>query len=171
MPSVVTLNAAIGATALGRILLVSAAAYRSGMHASDAIRELIEQMPNFFRLTYKLTVGRGDETETREFTQEDIAGHVASTLMSKLGTKGCLVVELSVVEVDEYGSRTARVPIAGQAWAYGEVRIDEGRDQLVIVDVPCRLAVDDAPALASALLAAHAAARPYRSPWGDVPPK
>lgn len=135
------------------------------MDAHKAIREVIEQMPNFFRLTHKVTIGSGHEHETRVFTQEDIAAHVASTLICKLGDKGCKVVELPRVETDEYGSRTVRVPIGGQAWAYGEVRIDERRERLVIVDIPSRLPIDDAPSVAAAFLAAHAEARPYRSRW------
>lgn len=122
-------------------------------------------MPNFFRLTHRVTIGSGREYETRVFTQEDIAGHVASTLMDTLGDKGCTVVELPPVETDEYGSQTVRVPITGQGWAYGEVRVNERRDLLAIVDIPSRLPVDDAPVVAAALLAAHAAARPYRNRW------
>lgn len=135
------------------------------MDASQAIREVIEGIPNFFGLTRKATIGAGHETETRVYSQEDIASHVASTLMAKLSTKGCAVVELPNVELDEYGSRTVRVPITGQGWAYGEVRLDERHDRLVVVDIPSRLAIDDAPALAAAVLAAHAEARQYRSPW------
>lgn len=135
------------------------------MDAYNAIRRVIEEIPNFFRLTHKLTIGTGHDTKTKVYTQADIASHVASTLVHKLGDKGCTVIELATVETDEYGSRTVRMPITGQAWAYGEVRIDERNDRLVIVDIPARLPVDDAPVLAAALLAAHAAARPYRSPW------
>lgn len=135
------------------------------MDPTKAIRQLIEEMPNFFRLTHMLTIGRGDETETREFTQEEIAGHVASTLTEKLGVKGCALVDLPTIETDEYGSRTVRVPLTGQGWAYGEVRLTDRRDQVVIVDIPTRMPVDDAPAVAAALLAAHAEARPYRSRW------
>lgn len=132
------------------------------MDAEKAIREIIEEMPNFFRLTYRETVGSGREYETRVYTQEDIAGHVASTLLDKLPTKGALVVELPPVETDEYGSQTVRVPTTGQAWAYGEVRIGDQGDRLHIVDIPSRLPIDDAPAFAAAVLAAHNAARPRR---------
>lgn len=134
------------------------------MDPRQAISEIIKAMPNFFRLTLKETIGHG-HYQTTVFSQEDIAGHVASTLMENLSTKGCQVVELPPVETDEYGSRTVRVPITGQGWAYGEVRIDERRDRLAIVDIPARLPIDDAPQLAAALLATYAAARPYRSRW------
>ncbi|MDM2350559.1 Uncharacterised protein [Mycobacteroides abscessus subsp. abscessus] len=138
------------------------------MDARKAISEVIEAMPNFFRLTRKETIGQG-HYETKVFSQEDIANHVASTLMDNLGAKGCQVVELPPVETDEYGSRTVRVPITGQGWAYGEVRIDERRDQLAIIDIPARLPIDDAPTVAAALLATYVAARSYRSRWaGDV---
>lgn len=123
-------------------------------------------MPNFFRLTRKETIGHGHYV-TKVFTQDDIAGHVASTLADKLGDKGCRIVELPPVETDEYGSRTVRVTITGQGWAYGEVRIDERHDRLVIVDIPSRLPIDDAPAVAAAMLAAYAQARPYRSRWDE----
>ena len=135
------------------------------MDASRAIREVIEEMPNFFGLTRNVTVGTGGETETQVYTHEEIASHIASTLIDKLSAKGCLLVELPRVDVDEYGSRTVRLPITGQAWAYGEVRIDERHDRLNIVDIPARLPVDDGPAVAAALLATHAAARPCQSHW------
>lgn len=135
------------------------------MDASKAIREVVGDMPNFFQLTRAVTIGSGHDTETRVYTQEEIASHVAAALVDKLGAKGCMIVELPNVEMDEYGSRTVRVPITGQAWAYGEVRVDERHDRLNIVDIPSRLPVDDAPAVAAALLATYAAARPYRSLW------
>lgn len=131
------------------------------MDASKAIRELIEVMPNFFRLTQKATIGN-PHYETRVYSQQDIAGHIASILMDQLHTKDCLVVELPPVETDEYGSRTVRVPITGQGWAYGEVRIGDKGDRLNIVDIPSRLPIDSAPAVAAALMAAHLAARPRR---------
>lgn len=131
------------------------------MDADKAIREVIEEMPNFFRLTHRATIGSG-EYETKVYTQEDIAGHVASTLLDKLPAKGALVVELPPVETDEYGSQTVRVPTTGQAWAYGEVRIGDRGDRLHIVDIPSRLPIDDAPVVAAALLAAYNAARPCR---------
>ncbi|RIS67652.1 hypothetical protein [Mycobacteroides abscessus] len=134
------------------------------MDAKRAIREVIAQMPNFFSWTHKETIGHG-HYQTRVYSQDDIAGHVATTLLDKLGDKGCQVVSLPPVETDEYGCRTVRVPIIGQGWAYGEIRISDNADQLVIVDIPSRLPVDSAPAVAAALLATHAAARAYRSHW------
>lgn len=135
------------------------------MDAKRAIREVIEEMPHFFGLTVRKTIGAEGETETRTYTQAEIAAHVASTLVDKLSAKGCLVVELPTVGTDEYGSRTVRVPITGQGWAYGEVRIDERHDRLAIVDIPSRLPIDSAPLVAAALLATHATARAYQSPW------
>ncbi len=137
--------------------------YGARMDAYRAIREVIAGMPNFFRLTQKETVGHGHYV-TKVFSQEDIAGHVASKLIDDLITKGCLVVELPPVEADEYGSRVARVPITGQGWAYGEVRLNDRGDRAVIVDVPSRLPIEDAPALAAALLAVHAAAKSRPDP-------
>lgn len=137
------------------------------MDAKRAIREVIEEIPHLFGLTVRKTIGAEGETETRTYTQAQIAAHVASTLVDKLGAKGCLVVELPTVDTDEYGSRTVRVPITGQGWAYGEVRIDERHDRLAIVDIPSRLPIDSAPLVAAALLATHAAARAYQSPWGE----
>ncbi|SIL60373.1 Uncharacterised protein [Mycobacteroides abscessus subsp. abscessus] len=137
------------------------------MDAKRAIREVIEEIPHFFGLTVRKTIGAEGETETRTYTQAQIAAHVASTLVDKLSTKGCLVVELPTVDTDEYGSRTVRVPITGQGWAYGEVRIDERHDRLAIVDIPSRLPIDSAPLVAAALLATHAASRAYQSPWGE----
>lgn len=132
------------------------------MNACTAIQQIIENMPNFFGLTRKATIGAEGDTETRVYTQDDIAGHVAARLISRIHTKGCLVVELPPVETDEYGSQTVRIPITGQAWAYGEVRISDQGDGLIIVDIPSRLPLDDAPAFAAALLATHNAARPRR---------
>ncbi|WP_078324803.1 hypothetical protein [Mycobacteroides salmoniphilum] len=134
------------------------------MDAHKAIHEIIEQMPNFFGLTYRETVGSGREYETRVYPQRDIASHVASTLLDKLPTKGAPVVELPhPSRPTSTAARPVRVPTTDQAWAYGEVRIGDQGDRLHIVDIPSRLPIDDAPAL----LAAHAAARPYRSPWRD----
>ncbi|MEU9805041.1 hypothetical protein [Mycobacterium sp. NPDC050853] len=132
------------------------------MDALRAIREVIEQMPNFFSLTRNTTIGAEGQTETRVYTQDEIAAHVAAKLIAKIHTKRCLVVELPPVETDEYGSQTVRVPITGQAWAYGEVRIDDRGNRLNIVDIPSRLPIDDAPAFAEAVLAAYNAARPRR---------
>ncbi|MFA4082777.1 hypothetical protein [Mycobacteroides salmoniphilum] len=68
------------------------------MDAGKAIREVIEEMPNFFGLTRNVTIGTGGETEVQVYTQEEIASHVASALIDKLSAKGCLVVELLRVE-------------------------------------------------------------------------
>ncbi|RIS87461.1 hypothetical protein [Mycobacteroides abscessus] len=135
------------------------------MDAKRAIHEVIDEMPHFFGLTVRKTIGAEGETETRTYTQVEIAAHVASTLVDKLSAKGCLVVELPTVDTDEYGSRTVRAPITGQGWAYGEVRIDDRHDRLAIVDIPSRLPIDSAPLVAAALLATHAAVRAYQSPW------
>ncbi|RIT64030.1 hypothetical protein D2E95_01485 [Mycobacteroides abscessus] len=55
------------------------------MDAKRAIREVIEEIPHFFGLTVRKTIGAEGETETRTYTQAQIAAHVASTLVDQRG--------------------------------------------------------------------------------------
>lgn len=66
-----------------------------------------------------------------------------------------MVIALPEVETYESGRRYVRVPITAQPWSDGAVRISPHGDQVAIREVPDKLPMQDAPALASALMAAH----------------
>lgn len=126
------------------------------MNARKAIREAIEHMPNFFGRTRKVSIGAEGATETIVYTQSQIADLIACVLPDNLRAAGYALVELPGIDTDQPGRRYVRVPITAQPWADGEVRISPNGDRVSIVNVPAGLPMQDAPALAVALLAAHA---------------
>lgn len=125
------------------------------MDARKAIREVIESIPNLFGITRGVTIGAEGQTETVLYTQAQVADIIASILPDALKTKGHVVIALPEVETYESGRRYVRVPITAQPWSDGAVRISPHGDQVAIRNVPDKLPVQDAPALASALMAAH----------------
>ncbi|MEC4840528.1 hypothetical protein R2360_13675 [Mycobacteroides chelonae] len=132
------------------------------MDARKAIGEIIESIPNLFGLTRKATIGAEGDTETIVYTQAQVADLIASILPDGLKAKGHTVIALPSIETDETSRRYVRVPITDQPWADGWVRISPHGDQVAIVNVPPKLHMQDVPALASALMAAHATWRPRR---------
>ncbi|WP_423487909.1 hypothetical protein [Mycobacteroides sp. PCS013] len=129
------------------------------MDARKAIREIIVGMPNLLGLTRKVSIGAEGETETVVYTQAQVAGLIASMLPDGLKAKGCLVIELPVIQTDEAGRRYVEVPITARPWAPGEIRISPRGDEVAIANIPPILPIQDVPALASALMAAHTAWR------------
>lgn len=127
------------------------------MDARKAIREVIESIPNLFGITRGVTIGAEGQTETVLYTQAQVADIIASILPDALKTKGHVVIALPEVETYESGRRYARVPITARPWADGAVRVSPHDDQVAIRNVPDKLPMQDAPALASALMAAHTA--------------
>ncbi|OHU23413.1 hypothetical protein BKG77_07040 [Mycobacteroides chelonae] len=125
------------------------------MDARKAIREVIEAMPNLFGLTRKVSIGAESETETVIYTQAQVADLIASILPDGLKPKGYLVVELPGIETDDAGRRYVEVSITARPWAAGEVRISPRGDEVAMANIPPVLPMQDAPALASALMAAH----------------
>lgn len=125
------------------------------MDARKAIREVIESIPNLFGITRGVTIGAEGQTETVLYTQAQVADIIASILPDALKTKGHVVIALPEVETYESGRRYVRVPITARPWADGEVRISPRGDEAAIADVPPILPMQDVPALATALLAAH----------------
>ncbi|SHU53346.1 hypothetical protein [Mycobacteroides abscessus] len=121
-----------------------------------AIREAIERIPNFFGQTRNVTIGAEGATETIVYTQSQIADLIACVLPGSLQAKGYALTKLPGIETDQPGRRYVRVPITAQPWADGEVRIAPNGDRVSIVNVPAGLPMQDVPALAVALLAAHA---------------
>lgn len=137
-------------------------AYLAQMNVQAAVREVIASVPGFFGTTRKRTVGVGIDEIV--YTQDQIAQRVAAVLPDSLAAKGFTVVALPPVECDEPGRRWVRVPVTGQPWADGEVRIAPRGDRVAIVNVPADLLVQDVPGLAAALMSAHAAAMSRRGP-------
>ncbi|MUM19584.1 MULTISPECIES: hypothetical protein [unclassified Mycobacteroides] len=125
------------------------------MDARKAIREAIEGIPNLFGLTRRVSIGAAGKTETVVYTQTQVADIVASILPDALTTKGYLMLELPAIETDEAGRRYVEVPITARPWASGEVRISLRGDEVAVANLPSVLPMQDAPALASALMAAH----------------
>lgn len=125
------------------------------MDARKAIREVIDSIPNLFGITRSVAIGAEGQTESIVYTQTQIADIIASILPDALKTKGHVVIALPEVETYEAGRRYVRVPITAQPWSDGAVRISPHGDEVVIHNVPDRLPSQDAPALASALMAAH----------------
>lgn len=132
------------------------------MDARKAIREVIENIPNLFGQTRKATIGAEGDTETIVYTQAQVAAAIASILPDGLKAKAHMVIGLPAIEASQPGRRYVRVPITAQPWAGGEVRIGPDGDQVAIVNVPATLPMQDVPALATALMAAHATWRPRR---------
>ena len=131
------------------------------MDARKAIRDAIESIPNLFGLTRKVTIGAEGETETIVYTQAQVADLIGTMLPGRLLAQGYLIIELPTIESDN-GRRSVRVPITAQPWVDGEVRISPHGDQVAITNVPALLPMQDVPALATALMAAHATWRPRR---------
>ncbi|MDM3950349.1 hypothetical protein [Mycobacteroides abscessus] len=134
------------------------------MDARKAIREVIEDIPHLFGQTRKATIGAEGDTETIVYTQAQVADVIASILPDALKTKGHMVIELPGIESvpDQPRRRYVRVPITAQPWSEGEVRISPHGDEVAIRNVPDRLHMQDVPALAAALMAAHGTWRPKR---------
>lgn len=126
------------------------------MDARKAIRQVIEHIPNLFGITRGVTIGAEGQAETIVYTQAQVADIIASILPDALKTKGHMVIALPEVETDESGRRYVRVPITAQPWSDGAVRLSPHGDQVVIRNVPDKLPMQDVPALATALMAAHA---------------
>ncbi|MDB2211815.1 hypothetical protein [Mycobacteroides abscessus] len=127
------------------------------MDARKAIREVIESIPHLFGVTRRATIGAEGQTETVVYTQAQVADMIASILPDALKAKGHVVIELPGIESvsDQPRRRYVRVPITAQPWSDGEVRISPHDDEVAIRNVPDRLHMQDVPALASALMAAH----------------
>ncbi|MDO3021034.1 Uncharacterised protein [Mycobacteroides abscessus subsp. bolletii] len=125
------------------------------MDARKAIREVIESIPNLFGITRGVTIGAEGQTETVLYTQAQVADIIASILPDALKTKGHVVIALPEVETDSAGRRYVPVPITARPWAEGEVRISPRGDEVVVANTPPVLPMQDVPALAAALMAAH----------------
>lgn len=127
------------------------------MNVRTAIVEAIERIPNLLGAT--VTERFTGKRERVTHSQEHVADLIAAVLPGSLKADGYLIVKLPAIDVDEAGRRTIRVPVTAQPWSDGEVRIGPCGDEVAIVNVPARLPTQDAPALAVALLAAHALRR------------
>lgn len=127
--------------------------------ARKAIGEIIEGIPNLFGLTRKVSIGAEGDTETVVYTQAQVADRIASVLPDGLKPKGYLVIELPGIQTDDAGRRYVDVPITARPWAAGEVRLSPRGNEVAMANIPPVLPMQDAPALASALMAAHTAWR------------
>lgn len=127
------------------------------MNVRTAISQAIERIPNL--LTSTVIERFTGKSEHVTHSQEHVADLIAAVLPGSLKSDGYLIVKLPNVDIDDTGRRTIRVPVTAQPWSDGEVRIGPRGDEIAIVNVPARLPVQDAPALANALLAAHSLRR------------
>lgn len=127
------------------------------MNVRTAISQAIERIPNL--LTSTVIERFTGKAEHVTHSQEHVADLISAVLPGSLKADGYLIVKLPNVDTDDTGRRTIRVPVTAQPWVDGEVRIGPRGDEVAIVNVPARLPVQDAPALAVALLAAHALRR------------
>lgn len=134
------------------------------MDVRAAAREVIASVPGFFGTTRKRTIGVG--VDEILYSQDEIAQRVAAVLPDGLAARGIALVELPPVECEEPGRRWVRVPVTGQPWVDGEVRIGARGDRVAFVNIPASLLVQDVPGFAAALMAAHAeaTARPDPGP-------
>lgn len=124
------------------------------MNVRTAISQAIERIPNL--LTSTVIERFTCEAEHVTHSQEHVADLISAVLPGSLKADGYLIVKLPNVDTDETGRRTICVSVTAQPWVDGEVRIGPRGDEIAIVNVPARLPIQDAPALANALLAAHA---------------
>ncbi len=130
------------------------------MDARNAIQQVIEHIPNLLSAT---VVERFTEKpEHVVHTQEHVADLIASVMPANLLAKGYMVIGLPNIETTDTGRRSIRVPITAQPWSDGEVRISPRGDEVAIVNIPALLPMQDVPALATALMAAHATWRSRR---------
>ncbi|WP_016894236.1 hypothetical protein [Mycobacteroides abscessus] len=113
------------------------------MSVERAISQVIERIPELY------------SPATRKHMAQIVASVLPAQLMDQ--DNGYIVLGLPAVQTDEFGTRTARVPLTHQPWADGEVRINQQGTGIVIAHVPPRLPMQDVPALASALMAVWAA--------------
>ncbi|MBF9328498.1 hypothetical protein [Mycobacteroides chelonae] len=125
------------------------------MNVRTAISQAIERIPNL--LTSTVIERFTGKTERVTHSQEHVADLISAVLSGSLKADGYLIVKLPNIDTDDTGRRTIRVPVTAQPWVDGEVRIGPRGDEIAIVNVPARLPVQDVPALAAALLAAHLA--------------
>lgn len=121
------------------------------MSARTAISQIIERIPNLLSAMVIEQFTREPKQVTH--SQERVAATIAALLPDGLKDAGYVIIELTAIEDDD-GRRYVRVPVTAQPWTDGEVRISPRGDQLAIVNVPDRLLMQDAPALAAALMAA-----------------
>lgn len=128
-----------------------------GRRVEALISQAIAGIPNLLGTT-QTRLGDTHPT-TLVYTPEQVAARIAAVLPSLLQAAGCLLVELPDVARDAYGFQSVRVPLGGQPWADGTVRLHATSrgNRLTLSGIPTPLAAADAPAVAAALLAAHAA--------------
>ncbi|TDZ94802.1 hypothetical protein [Mycobacteroides salmoniphilum] len=155
------INAAPAPRAGRRAIPLSVAADRTvdmARRIEAKISQAIAGVPNLLGTT-QTRLGDTHPT-TLVYTPEQVAARIAAVLPSLLQAAGCLLVELPEVGLDEYGSESVRVPLGGQPWADGAVRLDRTPrgNRLALSGIPTPLAADDAPTVAAALLAMHLAA-------------
>ncbi|WP_019969751.1 hypothetical protein [Mycobacterium sp. 141] len=124
-----------------------------------AIEDAITSVPGL--LTTERTGKFTHAAEVVVHSEHDVAARIAAVLPGKLRGAGFVIVELPIVEPDEYGGKGVRVPLSSRPGADCEVWIDRapaGELVAVLGGIPQRLPVGDAPVVAAALLAVHAAA-------------
>ena len=127
----------------------------AGRATADAIEQVIADMRNLLSLTRTPKYSETPVTEVH--SQDQVASRIAGVLPELLRERGFVVVRLPAVQMDDFGCPSVRVFLSDRPWADGEVYAQA--DRLVWTSVPALVLLQDAPAVAAALLAVHDAAQ------------
>ncbi|WP_234783894.1 hypothetical protein [Mycobacteroides immunogenum] len=142
------------------------------MSARGVLTRVIAGIPDLLSCIVTQRFIRDTATHVHVRTAGEVADRIAAVLPALLAAEGYELVELPGICPDGYGGWSVRVPLTGQPWADGEVRIDDA-GRVALAGVPLRLEVVDVPAVAAALLAVHTAVmrgcyRPPRAQRGST---
>lgn len=118
--------------------------------ASRQICAFIESIPNLLQATAVEKFTGRQITVTH--SQAEVAARISAIFDASMRARGCVVVELPVVQTDIQGGFCVRIPLSAQPGADGEIWVDRN-GMLAVASVPARLSVQDAAAVAGALLA------------------
>lgn len=120
------------------------------MKVHAALRDTIAAIPNLLRSTVHEKFATAAHTVVH--TQPEVADRIAAVLPDALAQHHCLLVDLPLVTVDEFGDYCVHVPVSSRAWVYVEVRATRA-GSVVIRGLPGELAAGDGRAVAAALFA------------------
>jgi len=126
------------------------------MAVGTVLARVIAGIPNMLSRTHDPSFIRDPDAFVEVRTPEEVAGRIASVLPALLAAEGILLVELPNIAPDGYGGWAVRIPLSEQPWADGEVFLDR-TGRIALAGIPRSLPIADAPTVAAALLAIHAA--------------
>lgn len=129
--------------------------------ARRELAQAIERIPNLLSATVVEKFTHAPRHVVH--TQHEVADRIASVLPDALIARGCVLVDLPVVEPDPLGGFSLRVPLSRQPWADCEVRLDALGCDVILSGLPQRLAVIDGAHVAAAVMAVVLAERQQSS--------